>query len=241
LIKKDKIGFLAYCGSSVIAMIAAENPEISDKVSYIAVNNLFYDSFSLYNASVTKHLIDDNGRRVEWYMHPKTVQIMNREFIEALPKEEDKKILIPYLVNQPESALYSRTFPTIPATLSAKLSADGQLMYKILTNKNPDDNQKLLDQLPESSKYVNDHKTTAKANLQNLKAPLFVIADRGNTFQPFTDSYKFVSLLPKNQYTFLETSLLKDSFLVQDLNFKQAATEGIKIFFFATSLLKHAS
>ena len=199
-------------------------------------------------------------------MNATTVRVVNRETIESLENDKDKEILIPYLVNQPENVLHSRDFPPIPATESAQLSTNGQKIYQLLVNKDPKLTADLLAQIPESSKYSNDYLTTAIPNIKNLRAPLFVIADRGNTFQPFTDSRKVLAHLPKSQYTYVETDILKDgylaqdltfkkshpegtekieilkdSYLAQDLTFKKAVSQGLKIFFFVTSLLMKAT
>ncbi len=241
VIKKEKTGFLAYCGSSVIALIAAANPKINKKVTYVVVNNLFYNTFSLYKAIVARKLTDKNGKIVDWAANPKTVQVFNRNFIDLLPHTTDKQILHRYLANQPEDILFSRYFPPIPDNLWQQLSDDAKRLYYFLANHDPDQIERLIAELPDFAKYNNDHVSTAADKVANLKAKLFVIADHGNTFQPFTESYKFLSLLPKSQYYFLETSLLKDSFLIQDLSFQKAVTEGVKIVIFATLLLTQAS
>ena len=220
-IKAEKIGFLSFCGASTISLIAAENPVIAGEVAYLAVNNLFYKASSLIEAAVAGQLNDSEGKIVPWQMNATTVRVVNRETIESLENDKDKEILIPYLVNQPENVLHSRDFPPIPATESAQLSTNGQKIYQLLVNKDPKLTADLLAQIPESSKYSNDYLTTAIPNIKNLRAPLFVIADRGNTFQPFTDSRKVLAHLPKSQYTYVETDILKDGYLAQDLTFKK--------------------
>lgn len=237
---KDKIGFLAYCGSSVLALIATENEAINNTISYVAVNNIFSDPFSLYKAGVEGKLKDQNDKTVNWKMNYKTTQVLNRYFIDTIENENDRKILTAFLVNQPEKILAERQFLKIPLPVFEKLTDEAKGVYEFLANNDPDQSELLINNLPDRIKEKASQ-ASAIPKINNLKAKLFVIADKGNTFQPFTESYKFLSYLPKSKYHFLETTLLKDGALIKNLSLKKALTEGIKIFVFGTLFLTYAT
>jgi len=88
-INKKKLGFIGFCASGGLVILAAEDLKINDQVNFIVAVNPYYDLKSLYK-NITLRQIEDEGKIISWQPHFKTVEIYNRETINALEREKDK-------------------------------------------------------------------------------------------------------------------------------------------------------
>jgi hypothetical protein len=96
-VDSSRIGFIGFCASGGLVILAAEEPKIAEEVVYVVTVNPYYDLNNLYK-NITLRQIEDRGETHDWNPNFKTIGIYNLETIEGVESAEDRKILRDHLV-----------------------------------------------------------------------------------------------------------------------------------------------
>lgn len=225
-VKNGNVGFLGFCSAGGVAFVASTDERIADEVAFITTINPYFDLSSLYR-DITLRKINNTP----WTPHFKTVEIFNRETINLLTNDSDKKILKKYLVLILEENLARGNFPSLTPQDEAQLTEDGKLTYKSLTNKDPEK----VDFYLENATFLQKNflkKLSPSTSLNTLKAKSFIFVDKNFVYIPYTEGEKLSQALSASEIenVFEESKVLPTSELTGGLSFKNYLTEGTKVF-----------
>ena len=212
-VKSDKTGFIAFCASGGLSLVAAEDERINKQVSFVVAINPYYDLFSLYKA-LSIHQTADGSI---WKPSFKTAEIYNSEAINVLTDDREIETLSKYLVWIARENLSGGNYRELSASDRAGLSKDAIFMYDFLTNKNPskfDFFEKNL--LPEQKELINELSPSRK--IENISARVFLLADVNNVYIPFTEAKTLNETLNDNNNVYLETKLLPGADLPENIS-----------------------
>jgi len=202
-VKKDKIGFVGFCTSGGLTLLAAENNKIKDKVSFAFVINPFFDLNTLYKAITTRQV---NGQK--WIPHFKTVEVYNRETIFLINNPRDQLILFTNLIGIKREDLSNGNFPTLSEADKKTLTESGKFVYDGLTNRDPQMSNFYLKNATETQKKFLKEMSPS-TEIQKINAKVYIFAERGFNYIPYTEARTLATTLKglNKKYTYQETSL----------------------------------
>ena len=234
-VKFQNIGYIGFCASGGLVLLASEDPKIADQVKFVVTVNPYFDLLSLYE-HLTLRQVKDNGQTLTWKPNFKTVEIYNRETINLLESREEQKILNNHLVLIDQDRLENGNFEPLSQMELAKLSKKAKFTYEFLTNK---DQTKVLyyqeNTTSEQKAFIKD--LSPSTNIENLKAKTFILMDKNNIYTPYTEAQLLNNALEGKNRLHVETKILPAGDLVQTLPAKDYLIESLKIFRFVYSVL----
>ncbi|KKR86515.1 MAG: hypothetical protein UU32_C0014G0002 [Candidatus Woesebacteria bacterium GW2011_GWB1_41_10] len=237
--KEDKLGFVGFCASGGLVILAAEDSQIADGVSFVAVINPYYDLASLYK-NITLRQIEDDGQTIPWQPNFKTIEIYNRETIGGLENMLDREILNDHLTLIGQEKLEEGNFPPLSPNELKQLSPEAKFTYDLLTNKDPNKASYYLENITTPQKNL-IRQLSPSTDIKNLKAKTFILMDRNNIYTPYTEAEMLQKALGGKDHLFVETKILPAGDLAENLPLKDYLGEGIKIFRFVYSVLLEIS
>lgn len=225
-IKKNKIGFISFCASAGLAVLAAEDEKINNKVAYVVTVNPYFNLETLYK-NIVFHQMQFEDKTLPWNPYFKTVEIYNRETV-ALLNNSDQKILDKYLVKISNSDLESGNYKPLSDIDTTLLSRDGLFTYALLANKDRKRISSLIENKTEAQKnFILNLSPSTK--IGNLKTKLFILSDKNNIFIPYSHAQELASSMPENQRVFTETTLIPAGNLKANLPMWENIYEGAKL------------
>src|SRR3990167_11463469 len=234
-INKKKLGFIGFCASGGLVILAAEDLKINDQVNFIVAVNPYYDLKSLYK-NITLRQIEDEGKIISWQPHFKTVEIYNRETINALEREKDKEILNKHLTFIDQALFETGKFGSLSQSELIQLTQEAKFTYESLTNKDQDKVSYYLEKATSDQKKLLEE-LSPSTNLDKLKAKIFILMDKNNIYIPYTEAKLLDKALLEKDHLFAETKILPTGDLTQHLPSKDYVGETLKIFRFLYSVL----
>ena len=234
-INKKKLGFIGFCASGGLVILAAEDLKINDQVNFIVAVNPYYDLKSLYK-NITLRQIEDEGKIISWQPHFKTAEIYNRETINALEREKDKEILNKHLTFIDQALFETGKFGSLSQSELIQLTQEAKFTYESLTNKDQDKVSYYLEKATSDQKKLLEE-LSPSTNLDKLKAKIFILMDKNNIYIPYTEAKLLDKALLEKDHLFAETKILPTGDLTQHLPSKDYVGETLKIFRFLYSVL----
>ena len=234
-INKKKLGFIGFCASGGLVILAAEDLKINDQVNFIVAVNPYYDLKSLYK-NITLRQIEDEGKIISWQPHFKTVEIYNRETINALEREKDKEILNKHLTFIDQALFETGKFGSLSQSELIQLTQEAKFTYESLTNKDQDKVSYYLEKATSDQKKLLEE-LSPSTNLDKLKAKIFILMDKNNIYIPYTEAKLLDKALLEKDHLFADTKILPTGDLTQHLPSKDYVGETLKIFRFLYSVL----
>ncbi len=73
----DRVGFAGFCVGAALALLAAADPRIADRVTFVNALTPYYDGEELL-AEIASRQFEVNGQRVDWNPSPLTLKIFNQ-------------------------------------------------------------------------------------------------------------------------------------------------------------------
>jgi acetyl esterase/lipase len=179
-----RVGLLGFSVGGSMALLAAEDERGREQIAFLNVFGAYEDATDLLRA-VAAHEIRVDGRRVAWEPAELTTWVFSRQLILRLPDERDRQILTGvFLEKQPEAE----------AALT-ELSPDGQLVLELFREPTAQRVDEILTELPSS---IREHlrAISPSLNLDRLRADLYVMHDRADSYIPFTASRRLAAQAP---------------------------------------------
>lgn len=179
-----RVGFLGFSVGGSMALLAAEDERGRDQIAFINAFGSYYDAADLLRAVATREIRVD-GQSLPWEPAELTVWVFSRQLIAPLPAERDRDILArAFLDKQPEAL----------AELG-ELTADGRLVLELLSQPAPERVDQILADLPEGIR-ARLRGISPSQGLGGLKAAVYLMHDRSDSYIPFTQSRKLVARAP---------------------------------------------
>ena len=233
--KQDKVGFIGFCASGALVLLASEDAKIADKVSYVVTVNPYFDLSNLYENITTRKIRANDGIH-EWQPNLKTVEIYNRETINLLQDIDEEIILYNRLVLVDKDKLETGNFDPLSQNELSQLSKEAKFTYEVLTNKNPDKVSYYLENAsPAQKNFLKE--VSPSTNINNLKAKTFILMDKNNIYIPYTEAEILDKALREREHIFVETKILPAGDLATNLPLKNYLGESVKIFGFINGIL----
>jgi hypothetical protein len=174
-------GLLGTCVGGSFALMAAAHPLIRDRVAFVA-EWAAYASMWTFAQDIASATRPANGSREPWQVDPLTRKVFVHSLTAVLEPSEAELL---------RGALAE---PTGSVDVAA-LSADGRLIYPLLTALDADVAERALNQLPEKMRTRLDALSPI-GHLRHIYAPLIVLAhDRDDVVIPIAESRQMWSAL----------------------------------------------
>ena len=233
--KQDKVGFIGFCASGGLVLLASEDTKIAENVTYVVTVNPYFNLSNLYK-NITLRQIEDNGKTYDWNPNFKTIEIYNRETIEGIKSAKDRKILYDRLIILDIDKLETEESPPLTQEEINQLSDEALFTYDALINKDPTKVSYYLENINDAQKeFLKD--LSPSTNIDNLKAQTFILVDVNNVFTPYTEAELLDRALTGKDHIFVKTQLLPAGNLVKNLSITSYPKEIVKIFKFVYSIL----
>lgn len=225
-IDSNKIGYLGFCGGSMVALIAAANPEISDHVSFVANISSWGNTLDFF-AEVIANRTMEPGSRI-WRPNKVSYKLTIKNILYRLDSEKDRQILTEYFLDS-----YPKKVDT------AALTPQGQIVFDILKSKNLD---YIREKLPNvSPRYKKDFDLLIPVNfIDDIKAPVYMMHDKDDNIIPVEDSERLSANFGPRA-TFVKTSILNHTILSDQIPLRKWLVEGPKIIHFLYKVFSYTS
>jgi dienelactone hydrolase len=177
----DHSGLLGTCVGGSFALMAAANPRIRERVSFVAAYAPYSSMFTLLQDAASSSTVYVNTRE-PWQVDQLTRKVVVHSLTADLESDEAE------LIREKLSS-------GVGQIETDRLSPGGRTIYSLLTNPNADGAERLIDQLS----YAFRNKLLAMSPIKyanNIKSPLIVLLhDRGDTVIPVGESRRLRAAL----------------------------------------------
>jgi dienelactone hydrolase len=225
-VDQSRIGFIGFCLGSSVALLAAENPQIANEVSFVSTAALLYDLKTLSRDAMTETVFDASPPH-QWTPDPKTKQVVITEFTDYLPDPQEHQLISEALLNE----------DSLTAEEISNLSLDAHAIYNYLHNKNPEQSAMLWEMLPQGGKE-RLAKLSPKTKIENLKAKTFIIP--GNEkYLPSTEAENLAKDLPENQVVFSNVNSFAHTEFVFGNSLSEKARDSARLITHLTKFILH--
>ena len=172
-------GLLGTCVGGSFALMAAANPLIRERVSFLSAYAPF-SSMNTFARDIASASISCGNQREPWNVDQLTRKVFVHSVTATLAPEEAERI-------RNAVTEQDRQLP------ESSLSADGQAVYKLLTAQNVDDAQSALHNLPLSMQERLNALSPINY-MKDIRAPLITLLhDRGDQVVPVGESQRLLT------------------------------------------------
>lgn len=183
-------GAFSYAVGPVI--LAALDPQLAPDLDYILAVGGYYDLPAVLTFFTTGYYRDDGDRR-----HREPNRYGKWVFVQAnldrLADPQDRELFRQMVARKKQELAASI------ADLAARLSAEGAVLYRFITNDDPEKVPRLIAQLPAGIRSDIRALNLADKDLSLLKAHLFLVHGRNDPIIPYTQSLALERALPEDQ------------------------------------------
>ncbi|MYI83125.1 MAG: hypothetical protein F4056_07495 [Chloroflexi bacterium] len=163
-VNEEEIGYVALSAGGSLAIVAASQPEIADRVAYIVALGPYYDAESLA-ASVTSYSFRGPEGIEEWEPAGIARRVVRNTLLAGLPEADRAAI---------EAG-------------EATQSAGGPAVAELLQLPTLDRAEELIASLPQAQR-AHLEAVSPRYAIDGLRAPLYLLHDRSDEFIPWTES-----------------------------------------------------
>jgi len=221
-VDKNKLGFFGSCSGGAYALKAAETPEIATDVRFILTVSPWFTADKIFKA-IYLRLFEENGKLNTWTPAAIAVEPTTRSVIRYATKQDEWQLL--------EDIIDGK----LPPEKLSGVSADGRSVYDFVTNRNPAKYEELKARLPWEKFDLN--KLSPSTDIKNLKAKVYVLTDRRDSFVPHTESEDLKNSLPAGQVRKTDLELLEHTQLSRRLPRLSTVVDLAKLTFFTWRML----
>ena len=179
-VDRKRVGLGGFCIGASLALVAASDPRISDRVYFVNAFGPFFDAESLL-LQVASRAVVFEGESTRWEPDSLTIRVLANELIETLDNPYDVGILTRHYLNDQAAT---------QAELAA-LSVSGRTVADLLDGVQPREADSLYSTLPTS--FREDLAKISPSNhVGGLRARLLVMHDRHDQAVPVAESRRLV-------------------------------------------------
>lgn len=179
-LRPGAIGFGGFCVGSSLALLAAEDPAINDRVALVNVFGGYYDLRSFMRAAAARSA-SYQGEEHPWQPAVDTETLLVRNVLHYLGNPEDTELI--------RAGLSDENSGEEPLTES------GRWALEFLAASDNATVDELMDRLPaEGASFVND--MSPGTRISQLKARLYIMHDRSDPFVPIVEAYRLADAAP---------------------------------------------
>jgi len=215
----DRLGFGGFCVGASLATLAAEDERINDQVVFVSFFGGYYDPLEVMKAAIGERIRYD-GIEEPWQPHPLTREVFISHLIGALESPEDRATLRKIFLEGGEASEGEL----------ARLSPLAREVYKLLKEKEPERLDALLPLFPKGA-LKQLLSLSLQPGLKNLRAEMFIMHDRNDSYIPYTESRRLVAESPPSVTVhFNEFVLFEHMYPSRPLDFLTLLRELFKLY-----------
>lgn len=192
LLPSGRIGLVAFSVASGLAVLAALEPDIRERVQFILTVGGYYDLPQALIYSTTGYFQQDGEWRYQKQNeYGKWLFILSN--IQRLESERDQRLL---------GAIVERKLFSADADVSdllPQLGAQGLDVYHYLSNVDPKRSLELMARIPAAIRDDLEALNLASRDLSQLKARLLLVHGVDDNIIPYTESLALAAVLPEDQ------------------------------------------
>ncbi len=175
-VDSDKSGLLGTCVGGSFALMAAVSPRIRERVSFVAAYAPYSSMFTLLQDATSYSTIRAN-KREPWQVDQLTRKVIVRSLTAELEPDEAELLRATFSVGEGQLEI-------------DKLSQNGRAIYLLLTNPDPEEAKRIIEQLPLA--FRNRLFSISPINyLKYIQYPLIILLhDREDTVIPVGESQR---------------------------------------------------
>ena len=179
-VNPDRVGFFGFSYAGGLAVLAANDPRISERVRFCFLLGTYYDLRSIVTYATTGYYLEDG----EWvYMKPRHTGkwAVLRNSLRLVGDDTDRRLLARIANSKLED-------DTCDVSASAdSLGEEGALLYELMMNGDPDAAAGIIDRLsPRILGYFDE--LSMPGNMENVTARLIIVHGRDDNLMPYTES-----------------------------------------------------
>ena len=176
----ERVGIGGFCVGASLALVAAADPIISDRVGFVNAFGPFYDAEELLLQAVSG-TVEYDGENTPWQPDPHTLRVLAAELIEHLDDPSAVRIMTHHYLERQTPA---------PDDLEA-LSAQGRIAARLLDGVRPREARTLYEMLPAS--FHDDLVAISPSTyVHELRASLLIMHDRHDEYVPAAESRRLM-------------------------------------------------
>ncbi len=184
-VDQNKVGYAGFCVGASFVSIAAQDSRIAADVRFLSLLGPYYDIFSVMQY-VNSRSFSFDGIEQPWQPEGMVEEIYARHVIASLGNASERELLEKKFVWK-EAQEFSKEL----------LSEDAKEVYEVLSRTDISKLDKVIQDFPAGYKSKME-KLSPKKSMGNLKAKVFVLHDRNDTYIPFVESRRFFEALPES-------------------------------------------
>jgi dienelactone hydrolase len=180
-VKPDRIGMTGFSVGAGLVSVAAADPRIRDRVAVVEAFGGYFDTEDLV-AAVTTSTIREGEALRPWTPDPLSIAVVRTNLIAAIPDEGQRRAVDAALGGDPAA--------------SGLLDTHARAVYDVLTNTDPHRAPDLYARLPAFQRDAL-FSVSPRAHVAGLRAPVYLMHDRGDELIPYVESRRFREALTR--------------------------------------------
>lgn len=223
-IRANHIGFAGFCIGGSLALVAAQDTRINTKVSVVYAFGGYY-SLRDFTFAVATHTSHTPQGDTPWEPAQTSTVLFALNALQFLDNHERTQVA--------QSLNSSQRF----TRQTGQLSTNGERIYTLLTETNPQRINMLLDSLPvEQQTWFRN--LSPSTNMAHLHAKLFLMHDRNDPYIPATESYHMrMALQESPQLVYQEFDIFKHMMLASSTSRLQLVIESSRLALFVRQII----
>lgn len=178
----DRAGIVGFSVGGSLALLAARDERIADRVRYVNAFGAFADART-YLASMAAHAYELDGEEVEWLPTDLARQVFIGFVLEAVPDDDDRRLL----QGAYEGPIVAGERPQPDPDLEEQLTRSGRLVYRLLTAASLGEAHEAIDALPPPVLAFMDAISPVR-QLDGLQADVYLMHEIDDHHVPFVES-----------------------------------------------------
>ncbi len=176
----ERVGIGGFCVGASLALVAAADPRIRDRVGFVNAFGPFYDAGALLRQAVSRTVVYE-GETTPWQPEQRTLRFLATELIENLDDSSDVQMLTRrYLEDQPSG-------PIEPD----RLSSQGKVVARLLEGVQPHEAEALYGMLPPAL-HEDLAMISPSTHVHGLRSRLLVLHTRYDEYVPAAESRRLL-------------------------------------------------
>jgi hypothetical protein len=224
-----RIGIIAFSAGATPACIGAADPQIRDRVAFVAILGGYFDITSLLRTLGTRTQ-NINGHIQPWHPIPTPLYTLASTVSSLLTPAENQLLQQAF----PENTIG----PPLTTQQQAQLSPSADAFYHLLEGDEPGNVEHNLAALSPEMKALLTQLSPMSV-IQQMRAPIHLLHDRNDPSIPFSQSLEFAAALARlhHPYDFAAYSIFYHVEVVSHLSLGQWLGDGSKLFQTLNSIL----
>jgi hypothetical protein len=179
----SRIGYLGFSVGSALALLAASDDRIRDRVAFVNAFGGYFDARDLF-LSVASHSLEWEGEVRSWEPAPLAIVTFREQMIAAVPGDEERRVLTALLLTGEEQ----------PEGTADRLTGVARTVYELTLKPERAEAARLWERLPQSAR-ADWRRLSPRTVVDRLRTTVYVMHDVADAYVPYTESRRLNAAL----------------------------------------------